>query len=94
MTNITSVTIGAVNKKETDRSGAARPEFVGAVLNMSWQLAIVVLVPLIGGFELDKKLNTLPVLTIVGFFIAMCGMAMVVWRQLQIFTPPESKEDK
>ena len=55
---------------------------------MSWQLAIVVLVPIIGGFELDQKLNTLPALTIVGFVVAMVGMGAVVWRQLQIFAPP------
>ncbi len=45
-----------------------------AAMNMSWQLAVVVLVPIIGGFELDQKLDTLPALTIAGFFIAMAGM--------------------
>ena len=65
-----------------------RKEFLGAVMNMSWQLAVVVLVPIVGGFELDKKLDTLPALTIAGFFIAMAGMGLVVWRQLQLFSPP------
>lgn len=65
-----------------------RDEFLAAALTMSWQLAIVVLVPIIGGFELDKKLNTLPALTIVGFVVAMIGMALIVWRQLQLFSPP------
>lgn len=54
---------------------------------MSWQLAVVVLVPIIGGFELDQKLDTLPALTIAGFFIAMAGMGLVIWRQLQLFGP-------
>lgn len=61
---------------------------------MSWQLAIVVLVPIIGGFELDKKLDIVPVLTIAGFFVAMAGMGLVVWHQLQIFTPPPSVPHK
>lgn len=56
-----------------------------SALNMSWQLAVVVLVPIIGGFKLDQKLDTLPALTIAGFFIAMAGMGLVVWRQLQLF---------
>lgn len=56
-------------------------------MNMSWQLAIVVLVPIIGGFKLDTTFGSTPALTIVGFFIAMGGMGLVVWRQLQIFTP-------
>lgn len=67
---------------------AARKQFFAAAANMSWQLSIVVLVPIVGGFELDKKFNTLPALTIVGFIIAMAGMAAVVWRQLQLFSPP------
>jgi hypothetical protein len=61
---------------------------------MSWQLAVVVLVPIIGGFELDRKLNTLPALTVVGFVLAMVGMGWVVWRQMQLFNPllpPDNK---
>ena len=42
------------------------------------------LVPIIGGFELDKRLKTSPWLTIVGFILAMAGMALVMWRSLQI----------
>lgn len=60
---------------------------LSASLNMSWQLAIVVLVPILGGYELDKKLHTLPFLTIVGFVLAMAGMGFVVWRQLQLVAP-------
>ncbi|MDB5171016.1 MAG: hypothetical protein JWO35_710 [Candidatus Saccharibacteria bacterium] len=65
----------------------ARAQFFSAALNMSWQLAIVVLVPIIGGFELDKRLDMLPLLTIVGFLLAMIGMAVVVWRQMQLNSP-------
>lgn len=58
-----------------------------AVLGMSWQLAVVVLVPIVGGFELDKAFATSPLLVIVGFIIAIAGFTLVVRRQLQIFTP-------
>ena len=61
---------------------------------MSWQLAIVVLVPIIAGFELDKRLDLLPALTIVGFIIAMAGMALVVWRQMQLFSPKTTEEPR
>lgn len=77
----------ATQAAKVDRSDP-RKDFFLAAMNMSWQLAIVVLVPIIGGFELDKKLNTLPALTIIGFIAAMTGMALVVWRQLQLFSPP------
>ncbi len=81
---------GGETKPDTavGRGKDPRNEFFAAAFNMSWQLAIVVLVPIIGGFELDKKLNTLPALTIVGFVMAMVGMGAVVWRQLQLFSPP------
>ena len=62
-------------------------EFFSTTLNMSWQLAIIVLVPILGGFELDRKLHTRPLLTIVGFVLAITGMAVVVWRQFQRFMP-------
>lgn len=77
----------AKSAAKTDGSANYRKDFLVAAANMSWQLAIVVLVPIIGGFELDKKLDTFPALTIVGFVIAMCGMALVVWRQMQLFSP-------
>jgi F0F1-type ATP synthase assembly protein I len=57
--------------------------FVSMALDMSWRLAIVVLVPIIGGFELDQALDMSPLLTIVGFLLAMAGMAMVMWQTLQ-----------
>jgi F0F1-type ATP synthase assembly protein I len=73
-------------------SQQARKQFYGAALNMSWQLAVVVLVPIVGGYQLDKALDSVPFLTVVGFFIAMAGTAVVMWRQLQLFTPKDIKE--
>ncbi len=71
-----------------------RNQFLAAAANMSWQLALVVLVPILGGFELDKRLDTLPLLTIIGFGLAMAGMSAVVWRQMKLFNPPLAKPSK
>jgi F0F1-type ATP synthase assembly protein I len=57
--------------------------FVSMALDMSWRLAIAVLVPIIGGFKLDEALDTTPLLTIVGFLLAMGGMALIMWQTLQ-----------
>ena len=57
--------------------------FISMALDMSWRLAIVVLVPIIGGFELDQKLDTEPLLAIIGFIFAMGGMALIMWQTLQ-----------
>ncbi len=54
--------------------------FVGMALDMSWRLAAVVLVPIIGGYELDSHLGTTPFITVVGFLVAIGGV-IVVMRQ-------------
>jgi len=79
---------------QSSKGGSTNPraEFIVAALNMSWQLAIVVLVPIIAGYELDKKLDTVPSLTILGFLLAMVGMALVVWRQMQLLGPENKGE--
>lgn len=70
--------------------------FVSMALDMSWRLAIAVLVPIIGGFKLDEALGTTPLLTIVGFLLAMGGMALVMWQTLQAanHVPVSKKENK
>jgi F0F1-type ATP synthase assembly protein I len=77
----------------SDRAAADRATFLAAATSMSWQLAIVVLVPILGGFKLDEVLDWSPVLTIAGFVLAMIGMGLVVWRQLQLNSPPITKAD-
>ena len=57
--------------------------FVSMALDMSWRLAIVVLIPIIGGFELDQHFSVAPLWTITGFLLAMVGMAAVMWQTLQ-----------
>ena len=81
---------GAVNKAVSN----PKKDFFLAATNMSWQLAVVVLVPIIGGFKIDEHFNSLPVGTIIGFILAMTGMGAVVWRQLQLLAPKtETKVD-
>ena len=69
--------------QKVDETKGPSAIFITMALDMSWRLAFVVLVPIIGGFELDKKLNTSPALTIVGFALAMIGLGLVLWRTLQ-----------
>jgi F0F1-type ATP synthase assembly protein I len=74
----------AVAKKE-ETAGKSRSNgaiLIIAALDMSWRLAIVVLVPIIGGFELDKHLGSTPALTIVGFLAAMAGLFFIMKRTL------------
>ena len=50
---------------------------------MSWQLAIVVLVPVIGGVELGKKLGSPTAWTLAGLAVALVGTVLVMWRAMQ-----------
>lgn len=52
--------------------------FLVMVMDMTWQLALVVLIPIIGGFYLDKFFHTAPGLLIVGFLVAALGVVMVM----------------
>lgn len=58
--------------------------FMGLVFDMSWRLAVVVLVPVVGGFKLDDTLHTTPALTIFGFLVALGGTGLVMRRMLQV----------
>ncbi|MCL4357731.1 hypothetical protein M1512_02450 [Patescibacteria group bacterium] len=60
--------------------------FAGAVIDMSWQLALVVLVPLVGGFELDKHFHIFPALTITGAVIAVVGYFLIVRRMYKQYS--------
>ena len=85
-----------VNTKGASSMSVSSPrkDFLLATTNMSWQLAVVVLIPIIGGFKIDQYFNSLPVGTIIGFILAMTGMGVVVWRQLQLLAPKtETKVD-
>lgn len=59
-------------------------QFIGMALNMGWQLAVVVLVPIVGGATIDKAANTKPMFTLIGLVLAAVGIATVLWRTLQI----------
>lgn len=58
--------------------------FFVMALNMSWQLAIVVLVPIIGGVQLDKALKTGNTFLFVGLGVAAIGSIAVMWRTVQV----------
>jgi F0F1-type ATP synthase assembly protein I len=58
---------------------------LSATLDMSWRLAIVVLIPLIGGVKLDQRFKTGPYLTILGILLAITGVYYVLSKILSEF---------
>jgi hypothetical protein len=52
--------------------------------NMSWQLAVVVILPIAGGAWLDKKFNAGNLWVFVGLAVALLASTAVVWRLVQL----------
>lgn len=65
------------NEKLAD-SMYQRSLFLNLALNMSWQLAIVVIVPIVGGHLLDNHFKTHPWITIIGAIIAAAGVFIIL----------------
>ncbi len=75
----------------------ARQQFVGATLNMSWRLAITVLVPVIAGVKIDQRFDTTPSFTLLGLMIAAVGACMAVWdtvKEVDMIQADSNKEKK
>jgi F0F1-type ATP synthase assembly protein I len=88
-----------VDKAQTSEGGNDNTlmVFVGAIVDLSWRMALVVLIPIIGGYELDKHLKTEPSFTILGFILAMLGTFLVLKQMLKVYggqSVSNSKENK
>jgi F0F1-type ATP synthase assembly protein I len=57
--------------------------FISSALSMSWQMAIAVLVPMVGGYYLDQHLHTTPWLTLAGFLIAIILVVLIVRKTIK-----------
>lgn len=75
----------------------AGSQFLGATLNMGWRLALTVLIPLIGGIQLDKHLNSSPSFTLGGMVLAAAAGSAAVWvtiKQVNADIAEQLAEDK
>lgn len=70
--------------KALNRPRDAKGQFVVAVANMSWQLLIVVLVPIIGGAELDRRAGGQHLWVYFGLVLAAVAATAVVWRAVRL----------
>lgn len=69
-------------KKDSIDTVQLRTTFIAAALSMGWQLAVVVVVPIVGGYYLDQHFHTAATWEIVGFIVALLGFIVVVRRQV------------
>lgn len=80
---MTQSTTAADEIQQTLDTFTAKQKFFSAALNMSWQLALTVVIPVVAGVKLDEKFDTSPSLTLAGFFLAAFAACMVVWNTVK-----------
>lgn len=68
-----------------DAGSASQAAFTSAAIGMGWQLAVIVLIPIFGGYKLDQILDTAPWLTVIGLILASVGSILVIRRALAAF---------
>jgi F0F1-type ATP synthase assembly protein I len=71
---------GKTQQNKYDQAVFQQNLFIAMALNMSWQLAIVVIIPLVGGYKLDEQFNTSPLFTLIGLLVAFAGTGLVLYR--------------
>lgn len=58
----------------------ARSMFFTNLISMGWRLALMVLVPIFAGVQLDKRFDSTPSLTLAAFFIAIFGASVMIYK--------------
>ncbi|MBC7708002.1 AtpZ/AtpI family protein [Polaromonas sp.] len=71
-----------VPAKKTAVDDVSQKLFIGTMLSLSWQMAIAVLVPTVGGYQLDNHFKTDPYLTLVGLTLSVIGSVLIIKRAL------------
>lgn len=61
----------------------AKRLFLSSSINMGWQLAVTVIVPLVGGIKIDQHFNTSPNFTLAGIILAIAAGSTAVWSNIK-----------
>lgn len=72
----------------------ARRDFMNAALNMGWQLAFTILVPVFIGAKLDERFHSSPSYTLAALFIAIGLAGAVVARTMKQITKEQAESSK
>lgn len=75
-------------------SQASKTQFFGATLNLSWRLALTVLIPIFIGLKIDDKFNTKPSFVLLGFMIAVAGSCYTIWTTVNEVNQLQAEQEK
>ena len=73
---------------------AARTQFFTSTANLSWRLAVTVVIPLVAGVKLDERFNSAPSWTLTGIFIAVAAGCAAVWGTVKEVNKQQAETDK
>ena len=79
----TPTSLAGSAKAPSNISSSSAQSSAAVALSMSWQLLIVIVLPIVGGHLLDTRYDTGPVWMIVGMVIGLVGTILVVWQTVQ-----------
>jgi hypothetical protein len=71
---------GLEQSKGVDTGSNPTSVFISMVLDMTWKLAIVVILPIVFGSYLDQRLKQGYTFMIIGLFVALLGAISVVYK--------------
>jgi F0F1-type ATP synthase assembly protein I len=72
----------------------AKRQFVVSTVNMGWQLAGVVLIPVIIGVKLDQRFDASPSYTLAALVIAVGGAIMVIKNTIDEVNKEQQEADR
>lgn len=75
--------MGMAKSHATDYQRNPSGVVIGIAITMAWQLAIVVILPIVVGSLADAKLRSSPTCVLIGLGVGALGMIVVVRRATQ-----------
>lgn len=82
-TAVSSTSKATPPSAKSELSSNGRSDFVVLALDMTWKLAIAVLVPVIAGVYIDKAADMNHAFTFVGLAVAVVASIVVMWSVMQ-----------
>ena len=73
-------------------SGNAAFSVFVSLADTTWRVAVPTVLFSGAGIALDKRFNTMPLLTLSGLVLGLAAAAKLVWGQLQKINKPEGKQ--
>jgi predicted Na+-dependent transporter len=75
-----TTTKAGVDIERWTKAASAKQQFATSTLDMGWQMALMVLIPVLLGVWLDSKFNSSPSLTLAALVVAISGSAWVIYK--------------